>query len=393
MLYRTDRYGNQLSELGFGCMRWTKSGGSIDLEKAEKEVLRAVELGVNYFDTAYIYPGNEAALGAILARNPGLRDRICIATKLPHYLMKSRNQMEHTFQEELTRLGTDHIDYYLMHMVTDLGAWKRVCALGIEDWIQEKKASGQIRQIGFSFHGPTDEFCRVLNAYDWDFCQIQYNYMDEHSQAGRRGLETAEAKGIPVIIMEPLRGGRLVNLLPERAKQILTDNPHGWSPAEWGLRWLYSQSGVTVVLSGMNSLDMVEENCRIASEAAVGTFGPAEQTVLDQVKEEIGKSLKVPCTGCSYCMPCPHGVDIPGAFRCWNEIYTESRKSGRTDYFRASILRHKPTSASLCVGCGRCEQHCPQSIPIRAMLRGAAADLETPWYKIARTGVKILRLW
>ena len=305
MLYRTDRYGNQLSELGFGCMRWTKSGGSVDLEKAEKEVLRAAELGVNYFDTAYIYPGNEAALGAILARNPGLRDRINIATKLPHYLMKSRNQMERTFQEELSRLGTDHIDYYLMHMVTDLGAWERVCALGIEDWIKEKKTSGQIRQIGFSFHGPTDEFCRVLNAYDWDFCQIQYNYMDEHSQAGRRGLETAETKGIPVIIMEPLRGGRLVNLLPERAKQILADSPHGWSPAEWGLRWLYGQSGVTVVLSGMNSLEMVEENCRIASEAAVGTFGPAEQAVLDQVKEEIGKALKVPCTGCSYCMPCP----------------------------------------------------------------------------------------
>lgn len=393
MLYRKDRYGKELSQLGFGCMRWTKSGTGVDIDPAEKEFLRAVELGVNYFDTAYIYPGIEAAMGEIFARNPGLREKVNVATKLPHYLMKSRTQIEKTFEEELSRLKTDHIDYYLMHMVTDIGAWERVCGLGIEDWIAEKKAAGQIREIGFSFHGPTDMFLKVLEAYDWDFCQIQYNYMDENSQAGRRGLEAAQAKGIPVIIMEPLRGGRLVNLLPESARNIFARDSRGWSPAEWGLRWLWNQTGVTVVLSGMNSMDMVEENCRIASEAEAGAFGPEEQAVLDRVKEEIGRSLKVPCTGCSYCMPCPHGVDIPGAFRCWNEMYTESKKSGRTDYFRASILRHQATSASLCVKCGRCEKLCPQSIPIRKMLREAAGDLETPWYRIARAGVKILHFW
>jgi len=394
MIYRKDRYGNTISELGFGCMRFTKNAaGQVDIDKAESEVKRAFGLGVNYYDMAYVYPGIETAFGKILARNDGLRDKINIATKLPHYLMKTHAQIERTFREELSRIGTDHIDYYLMHMLTDLGAWERVRKLGIEEFIAEKKKAGEIRQIGFSFHGPTDEFIKILDSYDWDFCQIQYNYMDENSQAGRRGLEYAEKKGIPVIIMEPLRGGRLVNLLPQSAKKIFAEDPHGWSPAEWGLRWLYNQSGVTCVLSGMNSIEMVEENCRIASAATVGSFGTSEEAVLKQVRSEIAKTLRVPCTGCSYCMPCPHGVDIPGAFRCWNEMYTESKKSGRTDYYRASILRHDATSASLCVKCGRCEKLCPQSIPIRKRLSDAAADLETPWYKVSRLFVKLLHLW
>lgn len=433
MLYRKDRYGNELSELGFGCLRFTTNAlGQFDVDKAEREFLRAHELGVNYYDTAYIYPGNEVLVGEILSRHPGLREEIHIATKLPHYLMKSMGQAESTFAEELKRLRTDYIDYYLMHMVTDIGAWEKMVKMGIVPWIEEKKRSGAIRQIGFSFHGSSDMFLKVLDAYDWDFCQIQYNYMDEYSQAGRRGLKAAAAKGIPVIIMEPLRGGRLINLLPAGAKQIFAAHRHpaeaivpdggaaadcvssaaksgvpvktlpdaenagdmvSWSPAEWGLRWLYDQPGVTVVLSGMNSMEMVEENCRIASVAAPGCLTEEDRKVYETVKEEIGKALRVPCTGCAYCMPCPHGVDIPGAFRAWNEMYTESKKSGRKDYFRASILRHEATSASLCVKCGRCETHCPQSIPIRSKLADAAKDLETPWYKIARTGVKILHLW
>lgn len=303
MLYRSDRYGNQLSELGFGCMRFTKNAlGQVDIDKAERELLRAHELGVNYFDTAYIYSGSEAAIGEILSRHQGLREEIHIATKLPHYLMKSMKQVESTFQEELKRLRTDYIDYYLMHMVTDIGAWEKMVRMGIVPWIEEKKKSGAIRQIGFSFHGSTDMFLKILNAYDWDFCQIQYNYMDENSQAGRKGLEAAAAKGIPVIIMEPLRGGRLINLLPERAKSIFAetkrdDNGGTWSPAEWGLRWLWNQKAVTVVLSGMNSMEMVEENCRIASIASPGCLTEEDQKVYDAVKAEIGRTLKVPCTG------------------------------------------------------------------------------------------------
>ena len=217
MQYRKDKNGNEISVLGYGCMRFTKEGGHADIDKAEKEVMAAIDAGVNYLDTAYVYAGNEAAVGEILTRNH-CRERIYLATKLPHYLIKSVEGAQKMFEEELRRLQTDYIDYYLMHMLTDLPTWEKLKKLGMEDWIREKKASGEIRNIGFSYHGRSDMFMQLIDAYDWDFCQIQYNYMDEHSQAGVEGLRYAHARGIPVIIMEPLRGGRLVNLLPESAR-------------------------------------------------------------------------------------------------------------------------------------------------------------------------------
>ncbi len=223
MRYRKDRHGNDISQLGYGCMRFTKKGTAIDYEKTEKEILHAIELGVNYFDTAYIYPGSEECLGRILDENH-CRDKVYIATKLPQYLMRQKGAIEKTFREELTRLRTDYIDYYLMHMFTDFAEWENIKKLGIEDFINEKKQSGQIRNIGFSYHGDTDMFLKILDAYDWDFCQIQYNYLDENSQAGRKGLEYAGQKGIPVVIMEPLRGGKLVNLLPADAKKAIAEN-------------------------------------------------------------------------------------------------------------------------------------------------------------------------
>lgn len=392
MQYRNDRYGNPISILGYGCMRFTKNNGIVDLDKAEKEVMAAIDGGVNYFDTAYVYAGNEVAVGKILEKNH-VREKIRLATKLPHYLVYTRAGVEAKFQEELSRLKTSYIDYYLMHMLTDIASWKKLQALGIEDWIREKKAAGQIRQIGFSFHGTTDMFLQILDAYDWDFCQIQYNYMDEHSQAGRRGLEAAAAKGIPVIIMEGLRGGRLVNLLPDSAKAMIARDAHGYSAAEWGLRWLYDQPAVTCVLSGMNSMEMVEENIRIADEAVPGAFGDAEFSFIEKLKAEIDRNLKVPCTGCGYCMPCPQGVNIPGTFRCYNEMYAENKKSGRVDYYRSTLLRRKPEGASMCIGCGACERHCPQVIPIREKLKEARRELETPVYKISKAFLKIFPMW
>ena len=187
MNYRLDKYGNKLSVLGFGCMRFPQKLGRIDMAETEREIMTAIEGGVNYFDTAYIYPGSEAALGEILAKN-GVRERVHIATKLPHYLIKSREGMDKLFNEELRRLQTDHVDFYLMHMLADVATWERLCELGVREWIADKKADGAIRQIGFSYHGNSDMFCKLLDAYDWDFCQVQYNYMDEHSQAGRRGV-------------------------------------------------------------------------------------------------------------------------------------------------------------------------------------------------------------
>lgn len=393
MKYRKNKKGEEISLLGFGCMRWTRKGGRIDIEKAEKEVLRAVEGGVNYFDTAYVYPGNEAALGEVLRRNPGLREKINIATKLPHYLIKSRDGMEKMFQEELRRLGTDYVDYYLMHMLTDTDTWKHLCGLGVLEWIDEKKKSGRIRNIGFSYHGHTEIFCRLIDAYGWDFCQIQYNYMDEHSQAGRRGLQYASEKGIPVIIMEPLRGGRLVNMLPDEAKKIFASAVKNRTPAEWAFRWLYNQPEVTCVLSGMNSLAMVEENLRIASSVEPNSMPDEEIRVFEAVKEAIGGKIKVNCTGCGYCMPCPKGVDIPGTFRCYNEISTESRGGARREYLMTTAFRKNKSAASQCVKCGKCEKHCPQAIEIRKELAAAVKELETPVYKVASKGISLLKLW
>ena len=381
MNYRKDRYGNELSQLGFGCMRFTRKGAQIDYEKAEREIMYAVENGVNYFDTAYAYPGSEECLGRILYEN-GVRDRVNIATKLPQYLIRSMKGVEKTFAEELSRLRTDHIDYYLMHMFTDLSEWEKLKAMGIEDWIAARKADGSIRQIGFSYHGDTDMFLKILNAYDWDFCQVQYNYLDENSQAGRRGVEAAAEKGIPVIIMEPLRGGKLVNL-PVDALRALRESGKGYTPAELGLRWLWDQSGVTVVLSGMNSLKMVQENIRIASDAAPGLFTEKEHGLVDSVRRIIKEKEKVGCTGCRYCMPCPQGVDIPGTFHYYNLMYIEGKKTGvRMEYARNVGLQKDAGFASKCIGCGKCEQHCPQSIAIRERLKEADKDLRPLPYRI-----------
>ena len=387
MQYRNDRSGNPLSILGYGCMRFTAKGGKIDLDKAEKEIMAAYQGGVNYFDTAYVYAGSEAALGEILARN-GIRDKINIATKLPHYYLKKPDDMEKYFQEQLRRLQTDHIDYYLMHMLNDVKSWERIKDLGIADWLASKKASGEIRRAGFSYHGNSDMFCHLIDAYDWDFCQIQYNYLDEHSQAGVTGLKYASQKGLPVIIMEPLRGGRLVNHLPPDAVKAFAADPRHRAPAEWGFRWLWNQPEVTCVLSGMNSLEMVQENLRAAGEARPGEFTEQDFALIETVKTAINARMKVGCTGCRYCMPCPHQVDIPGIFAAYNRFYTDGKMAGWREYFMCTALRKNSTGAGMCVQCGRCEKHCPQQIPIREKLKKAKKALEVPGYSI---GIKVIK--
>ena len=383
MNYRLDKYGNQLSILGYGCMRFPRKQGKIDMEVTERLIRTAIEQGVNYFDTAYIYPGSEAAVGEILEKT-GLREKVNIATKLPHYLIRNKEGLDKLFNEELRRLRTDHVDYYLIHMLNDIDTWNRLKEMGIETWIAEKKRSGAIRQVGFSYHGNTEMFLKILDAYDWEFCQVQYNYLDEHSQAGRRGVEYAHSKGIPVIIMEPLRGGRLVELLPEKAKQLFVDYPVKRSPAEWGLRWLWDQEEVTVVLSGMGAEAMLRENLTIASAAQVGELGEAEKALYAQVVGAINKGVKVGCTGCGYCQPCPKGVDIPGTFAAYNRWHGEEKSGAFMDYLKCTTLRKNATAASNCIGCGKCEKHCPQGIAIRKELKEAQKVLETPAYKIAR---------
>ena len=392
MKYRKDKYGNDISALGFGCMRFRRSGGSIDMAEAEREILSAIDAGVNYYDTAYIYPGSEAALGEILAKN-GVREKVKIATKLPHYLIKSREGMEKLFNEQLRRLKTDYIDYYLMHMLTDIATWEKQKKLGVLEFLEEKKRSGAIRQIGFSYHGNSDMFCKLVDAYDWDFCQIQYNYLDENSQAGRRGLRYAHSKGLPVIIMEPLRGGKLVNRLPQEALKAFAEHPITRTPAQWAFRWLWNQEEVTCVLSGMNSMEMLAENVQTASETEIGELGNEEQAMFEKVVKAINAKLKVGCTGCGYCMPCPKGVDIPGAFASYNRMASEGKFAGLKEHFMCSAVRQDSTAASLCIGCGKCESHCPQQISIRQELKNVKKDLEGPLYKTARKVVEIFKLY
>lgn len=379
MNYRTD---DNLSILGFGCMRFPKKGAGFDYEEIEKELRYAVDNGVNYFDMAYIYPGIEEAFGQVLSKC-GFRDKLNIATKLPHYMMKDVEEMQKHFDEQLRRLKTDHVDYYLMHMLPDLKTWKDLVDRGAVKWLEGLKKDGKIRKIGFSFHGNTNLFLELLNAYDWDFCQVQYNYVDETSQAGRRGVEEAYKKGIPVIIMEPLKGGRLVNNLPKEVYKTFEGSGRNYSPAEWGLRWLWDQPGISVILSGMNSMDQVSENIRIASEVTEGSMTEEDQAVIEKARSIINEKIKVPCTGCAYCMPCPFGVDIPGSFHCLNTSYTDNYVVGMREYLMCTAFKRQASNASLCRECGRCEQHCPQHIKIPKELKGVKRRFENPVYKIA----------
>ena len=387
MQYREDKNGEKLSILGYGCMRFTKKGNSIDIDKAEKEIMEAYNQGVNYYDTAYIYSGSEAALGEIVEKN-NIRDKIKIATKLPQYLIGNGKGLDKYFNEELLRLKTDYVDYYLMHHLTDVAMWEKLKAVGILEWIEKKKKEGSIRNIGFSYHGNSENFITILEDYNWDFCQIQYNYMDEVTQAGVIGLKAAAKKGIQVVIMEPLRGGKLVNMLPEKAKKLIDNNERGWSAAEWAFRWLYNQPEVTVVLSGMNSIEMVKENCRVASDSGEGNLNESDLELLEEIKRLIKEKEKVGCTGCRYCMPCPKGVDIPGIFACYNTMYIENKNSGRFQFAQTVGLTKEPAFATQCIECGKCETHCPQNIPIREKLKEADKALRPLPFKI---GIGIAR--
>jgi len=381
MQYRTLNNKDNLSALGFGCMRFPKKGKGFDHDEIEREIRYAIENGVNYFDTAYLYPGNEEAFGKALEKT-GARDKIHIATKMPHYFMKTREDAEKHFKEQLSRLRTDRVDYYLMHMLPDVKTWRALCERGIDKWLEEKKAAGLIKRVGFSFHGSSEQFIKILHDYDWEFAQIQYNYLDENSQAGAKGLKEAAKLGIPVIIMEPLRGGRLVNSIPEKAEEIIRTSTPGWSNAEFGLKWLWNQPEVTTVLSGMNSMDMVKENIRIASYTETGCLSESDMNTYEKVIAEIERKVKVRCTGCGYCMPCPAGVDIPGCFSAYNNSYVDSYYVGMREYFMCTAMKNERSMASQCKKCGKCEKHCPQSIHIRDELSKVRKRFENPVFKL-----------
>ena len=363
------RSGDNLPALGFGWMRLPRTGGRIDMEKAEALFTAAVEGGVTYFDTAYIYPGSERALGTLMRRT-GLRDKVQIATKMPLVLTRGPGDFNKFFSKQLERLQVDTVEYYMLHMLGDLGTWERLVSWGIREWIAEKKAAGAIQNIGFSFHGGQGQFLKLLDAYDWDFAMIQYNYLDEHNQAGRAGLEAAAAKGLPVIVMEPLRGGRLASGKPEGATATLA------------LRWVFDHPAVTCVLSGMENMEQLTENIAIASDALPGCLTDEERAAVSEVIRAVNHTTAVPCTVCRYCLPCPAGVDIPECFTVRNVRASGEKIQAWQQYMQnLGVMSRTPAYASKCTGCGICEPKCPQAIPIRAALRETAKVMEPWWIK------------
>jgi predicted aldo/keto reductase-like oxidoreductase len=342
--------------------------------------LKAVENGVNYFDTAYVYPNSEERLGAILLKN-NLRDKVYIATKLPVVTTRKAEDFDRFFQAQLERLKTDHIDYYLLHMLPDVARWNKLCAWGIKEWIQEKKETGAIRQIGFSYHGSQYDFLELLDAYVWELCHIQYNYSDENNQAGVIVLKSAAKKNLPVIIMEPLLGGKLANGLPKKAVEAFQSHDPKLTPAAWAFRWLYNQPEVTVALSGMNGEAQLDDNLLTAAEAEPYMLDEDHMSVFNEVKEAFNATQRVPCTGCSYCVPCPQNVNIPACFSAYNTSYSIGFGAGLQLYLMGtSLLSSRTGSASRCVGCGKCEGHCPQSIEIRKDLKAVEKRLEPFWF-------------
>ncbi len=382
MQYRIDsKSGNKISILGFGCMRLPSSKNKIDISKTEKLFLEAIDNGVNYFDTAYIYPGSEEAIGQIFEKH-NLREKVYLATKLPLFRIKKYSDFDKFFNIQLERLKTDYIDYYFMHLLATPEQWEKLKALGVEKWIDEKKSKGQIKQVGFSFHGKRDDFITLVDAYDWDFCQIQYNYININFQAGVTGLKYAYSKGIPVFIMEPLLGGQLVNGLPDKAISIFKKANSSLSPVGWALKWLWNQPEVTMLLSGMNELSQLEENIGLADSSTVNMLSSDDHDAVEEVIEVFNSAYKIPCTGCNYCMPCPKNINIPGCFSAYNSSFVHSKGVGLQQYMmNTGAVAGSASIASDCVKCGKCEKHCPQNIMISSRMDEVKSRMEPFWFR------------
>ncbi len=376
MKYRTmGKLGIQASAFGLGCMRFNgpASGDStIDEQKAITLIRKAIDGGVTYLDTAYVYldKTSEIVLGKALL--DGYRDRVTIATKMPAEAVKDRAGMEALLAEELRKLQTDHIDFYLMHGI-NRQKWEYFKSIGAPEFFNDMKKEGKIRYKCFSFHGPYEEFEYILNDWDWDMVQIQYNFMDINNQAGTRGLELAGSKGIPVVIMEGLFGGRLANA-PDNVQALYDRFPVKRSAVEWAFRWLCNHPAVSVVLSGCNEAEQIEENLQIFDTVEPGIMNAEELKLIDDVRAAYISRTKIGCTGCRYCMPCPNGVNIPGVFSVWNNVslYNVDPKS---DWQYNNIIKQE-SGADRCVGCGACEAACPQHLNIIESLRTAWGDLD-----------------
>lgn len=381
MLYRKFGKTNEMiSTLGFGCMRLPIIEGDakkINEIEATKLIRHAIDNGVNYVDTAYPYHGSMSEGGESepfvgRALKDGYREKVKIATKLPSWLIKSREDMDKYLNHQLERLQTEYIDFYLVHAL-DGNSWKKLEELGVKEFLDTALSSGKIKHAGFSFHGDVDAFPKIIDSYDWSFCQIQYNYLDEDFQAGKKGLEYAASKGLGIAIMEPLRGGRLASNLPTDIDNLFkSENKR--TPAGWALSWVLNHPAVSVILSGMGQMFELEDNLKTCSDIEPNSLSIKENAFLENIKLTFKGKLKNNCTVCGYCMPCPFGVNIPQNFKFYNEYFMfENPKKTLGSY---NIFVKPEARASKCVECGRCETHCPQQISIIEDLKDAAKFLE-----------------
>jgi predicted aldo/keto reductase-like oxidoreductase len=368
----------EVSALGFGCMRFpTEDGDRLSPKIVEAEAVRmvrhAIDHGVNYVDTAYPYHGGQSEIVVGKALKDGYREKVKLATKLPVWQVESAADFDRILDEQLKKLETNHIDFYLLHALGK-SRWHDIVLK--HDLLGRAKAAladGRIRHLGFSFHDDYEAFEEIVNGSDlWEFCQIQYNYMDTESQAGTRGLKLAAEKGLAVVVMEPLMGGRLADP-PKDVREAMEGFPVRRSPAEWALQWLWDQPEVSVVLSGMSAMSQVEENLRVAGEARVGAFSEAEQALIAQALELYQARTVIPCTRCNYCMPCPNGVSIPANFEIFN--YAKLFDDEPTAKFKYQVFLNEGQRSGACIACGICEDQCPQKIPISEWMPKVSALL------------------
>lgn len=358
----------EVSILGFGCMRFPQIDGKIDEKEATKMIRHAVDNGVNYIDTAYIYHDgeSEAFVGRVLSE--GYREKVKLATKLPTWLVKSREDMDKYLNEQLERLQTSYIDFYLVHSL-NVETYETIKGYGLFEFLEKIKKEKLVKHIGFSFHDTIDLYKKIIDDYDWDFTQIQYNYIDEDYQAGTEGLLYAASKNLGVVIMEPLRGGALVNNLSKGIEDIIENSKVKRTPAEWAFKFLYNREEIGVVLSGMSTMEQVIDNLKIADTQGIeNSMTTDEKETLNKLRDEFKSKIKVNCTGCKYCIPCPVNVSIPNCFELLNNASMFDNVSISKEIYN-NILVKEENDASRCVGCGRCEAKCPQHIKIREILK------------------------
>jgi len=369
MKYRTlGKTGVRVSVLGFGAMRLPQRSqeGEVD-ETATAEMLRwAVDQGVNYVDTAYVYHAGhgEGVVGRALSG--GYREKVHLATKLPIWSVEKLADCDRILDEQLARLQTGHIDFYLLHCLQKT-YWPKLRDLGVLQWAERQQAAGRIRHFGFSFHDSYEAFVEIVDAYDWSFCQIQYNFVSQEVQAGTRGLQYAAAKGLGVIVMEPLFGGTLANP-PPSVRQLWEAAGTDVRPADLALRWVWNQSEVSLALSGMNALEQVRQNVASAERSGAGTLTLAELDLLARVRDEYQRLSPIPCTKCGYCPPCPSGVNIPVNFELYNQA-TVFQGSSRLLCRNLYLSLPESELATACERCGTCEDRCPQHLPVADLLQ------------------------